>query len=108
MKGKNASAKKMRTHLDHACDNEIRARVMVSDESRASLGCFGDGVSGRWKFDSAAVGPATARTGRLESEKTAEEGGRLHPHYVIGIPTKELELSERNSLARRQKQRSWG
>jgi hypothetical protein len=42
MKGENASEKKVRTHLDLAGDIEIRDRVMVSDEARASLGLFGN------------------------------------------------------------------
>jgi hypothetical protein len=47
MKGKNASEKRKRTDIDLGCDIEIRDRVMVSDEARASLGLFGDLVSGR-------------------------------------------------------------
>jgi hypothetical protein len=61
MKGANAPEKKMRIHIDVACDIEIRDRVMVSDEARASLGRFGEPVSGKWKLDSSLRNSAVRR-----------------------------------------------
>jgi hypothetical protein len=51
MKDQNASENKMRTPIDLARGIEIRDHVMVSDEGRASLGRFGNPVSGKLKFD---------------------------------------------------------